>query len=233
MRLEYHFPKGQLRRKEVLEIPENALREALVNAVTHRNYLAKGISVTVEIYSNRVEIYNFGGLHKKLKKSEFGTKSVTRNELIAGLMLRAKYIEKMGTGVKKMRYLVKKAGLKSINFKFTNFTTLTFYRKPPPGGYVVKSSDVVAMENLIKKLNEILKVKKKKIKDLLKILDHIENNDFSKQSYSKDNHMSLRTLERDIKLLKRNNLISFEGYSRSGKYKVTRKYKQLKKSINS
>ena len=49
LRLEYHFPTGQLQRKEVLEIPEDALREALTNAVTHRNYLTKGISVSVEI----------------------------------------------------------------------------------------------------------------------------------------------------------------------------------------
>ena len=38
LRLEYKFPTGQLRREEVLEIPEEALYEALVNAVTHRNY---------------------------------------------------------------------------------------------------------------------------------------------------------------------------------------------------
>ena len=36
LRLEYKFPTGQLRRQEVLEIPEEALREALVNAITHR-----------------------------------------------------------------------------------------------------------------------------------------------------------------------------------------------------
>ena len=231
LRLEYHFPTGQLQRKEILEIPEDALREALVNAVTHRNYIAEEASVTVEIYDNRVEIYNFGGLHKKLKKSEFGTKSVTRNKLIASLMLRAKYIERMGTGIKKMRRLVKKAGLKPIKFKFTNFTTLTFYRNSLSGG-IIKSPEVIAMENFIKKLSKTLGVRKTKINELLKILHHIETNNFSKQSYSENNRIALRTLERDIKLLKQHELISFEGHSKTGKYKITRKYKKLKKSIN-
>ena len=228
LRLEYHFPKGQLQREEILEIPEEALREALVNAVTHRSYIAEEASVTVEIYDDRVEIYNFGGLHKKLKKSEFGTKSVTRNKLIASLMLRAKYIERLGTGIKKMRRLVKKAGLKPIKFKFTNFTTLTFYRKPLPGGYIIKSPEVIAMENFIKKLSKILGVREIKVNELLKILHHIETNNFSKQSYSKNNQVALRTLNRDITLLKKHKFISFEGSKKTGKYKVTKKYKKLK-----
>ena len=49
-------------------------------------------------------------------------------------MLKAKYIKGKGTGIKKMRSLVRKAGLKPIKFEFGNFTTVTFYRKPLPGG---------------------------------------------------------------------------------------------------
>ena len=134
LRLEYKFPTGQLRREEVLEIPEEALQEALVNVVTHRDYSFINVSSTVEIFDDRVEIYNFGVLPKGLKRSEFGKKSVPRNSLIADLMLKAKYMKGEGTGVKKMRSLVRKAGLKPIKFEFSNFTTVTFYRKPLPGG---------------------------------------------------------------------------------------------------
>ena len=233
LRLEYHFPTGQLQRKEVLEIPEDALREALTNAVTHRNYLTKGISVSVEIFDDRVEIYNFGVLPKKLKRSEFGKRSVPRNELIAQLMLRANYIEQMGTEIKEMRRLVRRAKLKPIKFHFTNFTTVTFYRPPHPGGRYVKSPEVIAMENFIKKLSKTLEVNEIKTNELLKILHYIEINNFSKKSYSKNNRIALRTLERDIKLLKQHEFIFFEGHSKTGKYKITTKYKKLKKSINS
>ena len=56
LRLEYRIVSGQLQREEILEIPEDALREALINAVTHRDYLSKRNNVTVEVYDNRVEI---------------------------------------------------------------------------------------------------------------------------------------------------------------------------------
>ena len=228
LRLEYHFPKGQLRRKEILEIPEDALREALVNAVTHRNYITEEVSVTVEIYNDRVEIYNFGGLHKKLKKSEFGTKSVPRNRLIASLMLRAKYIERMGTGIKKMRRLVRKAGLKPIKFKFTNFTTLTFYRKPLPGGYVIKSPEVLAMENLIEKLSINLGLRTQRAIKITEILLSIELGKFNIDSLSKMLDVSSRSIEKDIQLLKKHKFIRFEGSRKFGKYKLTEKYRKLK-----
>ncbi len=232
LRLEYVLPKGQLYREEILEIPEDALREALINAVTHRKYLEKGISVTVEIFDDRVEIYNFGALPKDLKISELGKRSSARNPLIAQLMLRAGYIEKMGTGIKKMKNLVAKAGLKPINFEFTKFTTLIFYRKPLPGGHIIKAPEVVAMENLTKKLSEILAVKKEiKINELLQILHHIENNNFSRLFFSKKYNMPLRTLDRNIITLKENKLVSFEGSKKTGKYKITERYKVLKESI--
>ena len=106
------------RRVDVLEIPEKALREALINAVIHTNYLEEGTSVTVEVYDDRVEISNFGGLPARLKREQFGKKSVRRNPLVADLMARVGYIERMGTGIKKMRDLVKAEGLPPIKFEF-------------------------------------------------------------------------------------------------------------------
>ena len=127
LRLKYDIVPGEIQRREILEIPGDALREALVNAVTHRDYLNQGIYVDVEVYDDRVEISNFGGLPKGLKKKQFGKKSVPRNHLIAELMLRVGHIEKMGTGIKKMRDLVKEAGLRPIKFEFDNFTTVIFF----------------------------------------------------------------------------------------------------------
>ena len=221
------IPKST-QRIDVLEIPDKALREALVNAVTHRNYITQGVFIQLEIYDDRVEISNFGGLHKKLKKSEFGTRSVTRNPLIASLMLRAKQIEQMGTGIKKMRKLVKAEGLPPIKFKFTNFTTVIFYRRPLSIGNFIEPSkkDI----NFNKKFSSMLGVKEEKINNLLQILIYIEEGTFSQSSFSKKFHIPLRTVERNVKLLKQHNLISFEGSPRTGKYKITRKYKKLIRS---
>ena len=118
-----------VRRTNVLEIPEKALKEALINAVIHTDYLEEETSITVEVYDDRVEISNFGGLPKILKRELFGKISVRRNPLIADLMARLGYIKRMGTGITKMRDLVKAEGLSPIKFKFSNFTNVIFYRK--------------------------------------------------------------------------------------------------------
>ena len=228
LRARHEIIPRSTRRINVLEIPADALREALINAVTHRNYRTRGVFIQLEIYDDRVEISNFGGLHRELKKSEFGTKSVTRNPLVAALMLRAGHIEQMGTGIKKMRDLVKKEGLPPIKFRFTNFTTVTFYRPPYPLGSFIElsKSDI----NFSEKLGNVLGVKGAKIKELLQILHHIEKDTFEKQSFIKNYNIALRTLNRDITFLKDNDLISFEGSKKTGKYKVTKKYKKLKLS---
>jgi len=50
------------RRSEVPEIPEVAIREAVVNAIAHRDYFEKGANIMIEIFNNRVEFTNPGGL---------------------------------------------------------------------------------------------------------------------------------------------------------------------------
>ena len=228
LRLKYDVVPGEIQRREILEIPEDALREALVNAVTHRDYLNQGIYVDVEIYDNRVEISNFGGLPKGLKREQFGKKSVPRNHLIADLMVRVGNIEKMGTGIKKMRDLVKEAGLKPIKFEFSNFTTLIFYRKPLSAEKFI-SEDKDFGVNFRVNFGVNFRVKGKKKDNLLKLLSSIDKEEeFSVMSFAKREGITLRTTANYIKFLKDNNLIYFEGAPKTGRYKVTKKYKKLK-----
>ena len=122
----------EMQRKEKMEIPEVALREAVVNAVAHRDYFEKGATVMVEIFNNRVEISNPGGLPKGLKPEDFGKRTLARNPLIASLLLRAKYIEKLGTGIYRMRQAMIKAELPEPVFSFDGFFTITFNRVHKP-----------------------------------------------------------------------------------------------------
>lgn len=128
LQLRWEITSQSARRKEVLELPEIALREAMVNAVCHRDYLEQGAQVMVEIFDDRVAIYNPGGLPKGLSPEEFGTRSVCRNPLIAGLLLRCDYIEKMGTGIDRIHAALAKEHCPKVNIRFNTMFTLEFPR---------------------------------------------------------------------------------------------------------
>ncbi len=119
--LNVSFEIKEKQRKEILEVPEVALREAVVNAVAHRDYFEKGANVMIEIFDNRVEISNPGGLPKGLKVEDFGKRTLARNPLIAALLNRAKYIEKLGTGIQRIRQEMIAAGLPEPEFSSVIF----------------------------------------------------------------------------------------------------------------
>jgi ATP-dependent DNA helicase RecG len=128
LQLRWEVTNASTRHQEILEIPETALREGLVNALCHRDYLEEGAQVTVEVFDDRVEIYNPGGLPPGLKPEEFGTRSVCRNPLIASLLLRCDYIEKLGTGIERIRDALKEADCPDVKVRFNTMFTLAFPR---------------------------------------------------------------------------------------------------------
>jgi ATP-dependent DNA helicase RecG len=122
-----------LYRSEILELPEEALREALLNAVMHRDYSFDTARISVEIYRDRVEISSPGGLPQGLSRDEFGTKSVHRNHLLANLFQRMGEVEQVGSGIKRMREAMRDRGLPDPKFTIKNFFTITFQRQGAQG----------------------------------------------------------------------------------------------------
>jgi len=116
----------KLRREDVPEYPMRALREAITNAVMHRDYFETGANVFVEIYDDRIEISNPGGLPKGLSREELGTRSVRRNPLIADLLHRIALIEKAGTGIRRMIDDARKHKCPEPKFAVNGFFTATF-----------------------------------------------------------------------------------------------------------
>lgn len=84
--------KGTGPREEVWEIPKTAFKEAIINALSHRDYYDKGAKITIELFEDRVEISNPGGLTSAISPAEFGTKSHSRNPLIFGLFVRIQMV---------------------------------------------------------------------------------------------------------------------------------------------
>ena len=117
-------------RSDIYEIPLDALREAVVNAIVHRNYTINGTSIYVRIFDDRVEIENPGGLPNGITKRDFAKSSVRRNPIIADLFNRMGKGERMGSGIDRMRNLMRDAGLKEPVFEMDEFFRVTFYRDP-------------------------------------------------------------------------------------------------------
>ncbi|MBS7528590.1 putative DNA binding domain-containing protein [Fusibacter paucivorans] len=92
----------ELLRSDERDYPEDAVREALLNAIVHREYAFSG-STIINLYSDRLEIISLGGLVSgmSLEAAMLGA-SQPRNEKLASLFYRMKLIEAYGTGISKM-----------------------------------------------------------------------------------------------------------------------------------
>nr|VFJ53794.1 MAG: Predicted transcriptional regulator, contains HTH domain [Candidatus Kentron sp. FM]VFJ64070.1 MAG: Predicted transcriptional regulator, contains HTH domain [Candidatus Kentron sp. FM]VFK14093.1 MAG: Predicted transcriptional regulator, contains HTH domain [Candidatus Kentron sp. FM] len=97
-------------RDERLELPEDALREALANAIAHRDYRSTA-NVCVRIYHDRLQIETPGGLPAGMREEDLGYKSVPRNPLLFDLLLRMNLVEKIGSGIQRIRDLCREHGV--------------------------------------------------------------------------------------------------------------------------
>lgn len=92
----------RLRRIDTRDYPEAALREALLNAVVHREY-ATGGSILIKMFADRVEFISPGGLFGGIELDDIMSGySVCRNSALAGVFYRLRLIKAYGTGVLKI-----------------------------------------------------------------------------------------------------------------------------------
>ena len=92
-------------RLEYPEYPDRAVEEGLVNALIHRNYLELGSEVHMDMYDDRLEIYSPGGLMDggSIKDMDvMNMASRRRNPVLADVFNRLKYMERRGSGFKKI-----------------------------------------------------------------------------------------------------------------------------------
>lgn len=97
-------------REEVLEYPEPVTREALVNALTHRDYFSRD-AVQINIFDDRIEFVSPGNLPTGLSLQLLGTISKQRNPLTYRLMRDLGLVEGLATGIPRMRSAMRDAGL--------------------------------------------------------------------------------------------------------------------------
>lgn len=105
-----------LHRVDSRDFPETVLREALINAIVHRDY-DRDVSTNIRIFADRIEIASFGGLPPNTTIETFllGL-SIPRNRNLADIFYRLQLIEAFGSGIPKMINLYRESG-QEIQFK--------------------------------------------------------------------------------------------------------------------
>ncbi|MGO2357205.1 ATP-binding protein [Mesonia sp.] len=101
-----------LYREEAYEIPEVAIREALVNAVIHRDYVNRGRDIKVGVYDDIVNIVSPGSLPSNITIEDvFNGRSESRNRVIANVFKELGLIEQWGSGINRIINSCKEYGL--------------------------------------------------------------------------------------------------------------------------
>ncbi|MCS6844637.1 MAG: helix-turn-helix domain-containing protein [Caldilineales bacterium] len=115
-------------REEVTEYPLAVAREAVVNAVAHRDYGVRGDSIRLLMFSNRMEVYSPGRLPGHVTLDNLVTERFSRNEVIVQVLSDLGFIERLGYGIDRMIAAMQEAGLPAPRFEETaNGFRVTLY----------------------------------------------------------------------------------------------------------
>ena len=119
---------GAVRRQERPELPLDAIREAVVNAVAHRDYRSNA-SVHIYLFHDRLEVVSPGGLPPGMTEADLGVRSEPRNRLLFRLLHRMDAVEHIGTGVRRIRDLCREWDVAAPIFDVSDhWVTVTFPR---------------------------------------------------------------------------------------------------------
>lgn len=140
-------------REDRAEYSIAAIREALLNALVHRDYSVhtEGQPIQLQIFSNRIEITNPGGLYGRLTVDQLGnTQPDTRNPVLISMMEVLKITENRYSGIPTMIAETQKMGMEEPQFsdKRGSFCVTFFNKKAEVAEAVQKTGDVT--EDILK-----------------------------------------------------------------------------------
>lgn len=192
--------------KDTYELPVAAIREMIVNAVCHRNYMDNSC-IQVAVYDDRIEVTSPGMLYGGLTLEEaVSGRSKIRNRIIADIFSRMEIIEEWGTGIRRILHRAKEYGLPEPEFMEIGDTfRVNLFKKAD------KKAD-----------KKPIKTGKKADKIFLRqrlILDYIEENGFITNKEAREIlGLADSTTKRFLKYMVETNLLLEKGQRKSRKY---------------
>ena len=190
-------------RVETYEYPQEAVREAIHNAIAHKDY-SGATPIQISVYKDKIMIWNYGQLPENWTIDTLQEKhsSVPYNPDISNAFFRVGYIEAWGRGIRKMNEQCAKAGLPNPLYYYAS-----------SGFWVVFYKDIYNETDLREKgLNE------RQIKAILYLK---ERGKITNSEYQELNNISKRTTSNDLTdLVEKYNLLRQLGASVSTYYEL-------------
>jgi ATP-dependent DNA helicase RecG len=175
-----------MQRVETLEIPDRAIREAILNALIHRDYTSS-TAISLRIYDPTVSIWNVGELENlNIKDLSVEHDSFPRNPLIADIFYRAGFIEAWGRGTLTIIEETTKSGLPEPAFKIRQGGLEVIFQRNP-----MRLSDKEEV-----KQNLQISERQRKAIDYMR-----QHGNISNKIYQEINNVSKPTATRDLKKL--------------------------------
>ena len=220
-------------RIEMPDYPDRAVLEGVVNVLIRRNYMEIGSEVHIDMFDDRIEIYSPGGLVSGISlegKDLLKIPSKRRNPILADIFSRLKYMERRGSGFKKIladyKGQVEFDEPKMPVFEADNDDfTLTLYNLNYGSSYATQANENV-IENVIeiseekvkKLMPEYTKKKLAKACEILKMISENPNISIDELRIALD--VTDRTIARYISELKGKGVIERKGPDNGGKWKI-------------
>lgn len=213
-----------LQRIESLEVPEDALREIIYNAICHKDYL--GPQIQMRVWDHHVEVWNDGELPSAItpENIEKVHASYPRNKNLAYVFYKAGFIESWGRGWQKICDGFQAAGLPKPTIESTQGGVLvTFQRNnvnlaKPSSAEVRDVADNVAVnvaEELTERQRFIIELVKKGITDNV-ALNVAVNTKYLSQKLN----VNRKTIQRDIAYLQERKLLQWVGSDKTGHWEI-------------
>jgi ATP-dependent DNA helicase RecG len=119
-----------LEREEKTEYPQFAVREAIVNAICHRDYRLRGRRIEVRMYSDRLEVISPGGLPGYITIDNIKDEHFSRNPRVVSGLFQWGYIEELGLGIDRMIEVMEQAGHRKPSFDARPYSfSVTLYNE--------------------------------------------------------------------------------------------------------
>lgn len=191
-----------LRRVDVPEYSDYSVREAVANAVAHRDWALDGAKVRLFMFDDRMEIWSPGKLPPPITLERLGYDQFSRNKVIARVLLELGYIEEVGLGIRRMREESARLRLPAPEFREDGFSFVLTFRSIAPREAIVPSAD--PFWNLL----ERREIRERQYNALLYTREH---GTISRRAYVGLTNVSERTAATDLADLVRKGILEGTG----------------------